>query len=201
MFPGSPVTLRRNPVLSKYALVPLVTLLAVPALAATTVPVGHFDAVSLSGGGHVTIRHGASQSVRLLSGSTEFTTIKIKHGNDLDIEACNNRCPQHYDLEIEIVTPDLKAAAIEGGGHVTAEGGFPNSGEISAAVDGGGHLDLAALKADKVSAAVNGGGHIEVTALRDLSAAVDGGGSIVYHGDPQVSQAIDGGGSVSRAMK
>jgi hypothetical protein len=185
----------------KYALVPFIALFAAPALAATTVPVGHFDAVSLSGGGHVTIRHGATQSVTFVKGSPEFTTVKIKHGNDLDIEACNSRCPEHYDLEIDIVTPDLKAAAIEGGGHVTAESGFPSGGEISAAVDGGGHLDLAALKADKVSAAVNGGGHIEVTALRDLSAAVDGGGSIVYHGDPQVSQAIDGGGSVSRAMK
>ncbi|HTT96859.1 MAG TPA: DUF2807 domain-containing protein [Rhizomicrobium sp.] len=176
-------------------------MLTAPAFAATAVPVGHFDAVSLSGGGHVTIRHGAVQSVTFVQGSPEFTTVKIKHGNDLDIEACNSRCPEHYDLEIEIVTPDLKAAAIEGGGHVTAESGFSNTGELSAAVDGGGHLDLTALKAEKVSAAVNGGGHIEVTALRDLSAAVDGGGSIVYHGNPQVSQAIDGGGSVSRAMK
>lgn len=187
--------------LAAYSLLATGLFLAAPAFAATTVSVGHFDAVSLSGGGHVTIRHGATQSVTFIKGSPEFTTVKIKHGNDLDIDVCNDRCPEHYDLEIEIVTPDLKAAAIEGGGHVTAENGFPNSGEISAAVDGGGHLDLTALKADKVSAAVNGGGHIEVTALHDLSAAVDGGGSIVYHGDPQVSQAIDGGGSVSRAMK
>ena len=187
--------------LSRYALVPVIALLAVPALAATTVPVGHFDQIGLEGGGHVVVKHGATQSVTLLKGSTEFTSIRINDKNNLEIKACNSRCPERYDLEIEIVTPDLKAAAIEGGGHITAESGFPNSREISAAVDGGGHLDLTALKADKVSAAVNGGGHIEVTALRDLSAAVDGGGSIVYHGDPQVSQAIDGGGSVSRAMK
>ncbi|MEI9930801.1 MAG: DUF2807 domain-containing protein [Rhizomicrobium sp.] len=185
----------------RFAIVPFAALLATPAFAATAVPVGHFESVSLNGGGHVTIRHGATQSVTFLKGSPEFTTVKIKHGDDLDIEACNGDCPAIYDLEIEIVTPDLKAAAIEGGGHITAETGFPNSGEISAAVDGGGHLDLTALKAGKVSAAVNGGGHIEVTALRNLSAAVDGGGSIVYHGNPQVSQVINGGGSVSRATK
>jgi hypothetical protein len=187
--------------IARYALAVFAGLLAVPAFAATTVPVGHFESVSLSGGGHVTIKYGATQSVTFLQGSPEFTSVKIKHGDDLDIEVCNSRCPEHYDLEIQIVTSDLKAAAIEGGGHITAESGFPESHEIAAAVDGGGHLDLAALKADKVSAAVNGGGHIEVTALHDLSAAVDGGGSIVYHGDPKVSQAIDGGGSVSRAMK
>ncbi|HVU19102.1 MAG TPA: DUF2807 domain-containing protein [Rhizomicrobium sp.] len=186
---------------AKFALIPLIALFTAPALAATTVPVGHFDAVSLSGGGHITIRHGATQSVTFIKGSPEFTTVKIKQGHDLDIDACNSKCPMVYDLEIEIVTPELKAAAIEGGGHITAESGFPSSSEMSVAVDGGGHLDVAAVKADKVNAAVNGGGHIEVTAVRNLMAAVDGGGSIVYHGDPQVSQAIDGGGSVSRAMK
>src|ERR1700743_304337 len=141
-------------VLTRYALAATAALIAAPALAATSVPVGHFDSVSLGGGGHVTIKYGAKQSVTLLKGSTEFTTIKIKHGDSLEIDACNDRCPHEYDLEIEIVTPELKAAAIEGGGHITAESGFPNRGEISVAVDGGGHLDMAALKADKVSAAV-----------------------------------------------
>jgi hypothetical protein len=186
---------------ARYALATAAILIAGPALAATPVPVGHFDAISLSGGGHVTVRHGATQSVTLLKGSTAFTTITIKQGHDLDIEACNSNCPSQYDLEIEIVTPDFNSAAIEGGGHIQAESGFPERAEFSAAVDGGGHLDMTALKAGKVSAAVNGGGHIEVSATRDLSAAVDGGGSIVYHGDPHVSQAIDGGGSVSRAGK
>ena len=179
----------------------LLGLLASPAFAATTVPVGHFDSLSLRGGGHVLVKHGASQSVMLLKGSTQYTKFTIRHGNDLEIDACNSDCPHSYDLEIEIVTPELSGAAIEGGGHIEAASGFPNQAEFSAAIDGGGHLDMQAVVADKVSAAVNGGGHIQVDAKRELSAAINGGGSIIYLGDPQVSSAIDGGGSVKRGSK
>lgn len=178
-------------------------LLAAPAaLAATQVTVGHFDQIELRGGGHVVVKHGASQSVTLIKGSADITGFHIRDGNKLVIDACAHNCPSgNYDLEIEIVTPELAAAAIDGGGHIQAESGFPVQHEFAAAVDGGGHLDMTALSADKVEAAIDGGGHIEVNAVRTLNAAVDGGGSIVYHGDPQVQQAIDGGGSVSRAMK
>jgi hypothetical protein len=176
-------------------------LLAAPAaLAATPVSVGHFDQIELRGGGHVVVKHGISQSVTLIKGSTDITGFHIRNGNKLVIDACDHNCPSgEYDLEIEIVTPELAAAAIDGGGHIQAESGFPAQHEFAAAVDGGGHIEMAALSADKVEAAVNGGGHIEVNAIRTLEAAIDGGGSIVYHGDPQVQQAIDGGGSVSRA--
>jgi hypothetical protein len=176
-------------------------LLASPAFAATAVPVGHFDSLSLHGGGHVVVKHGPGQSVTLLKGSTQYTKFTIRHGNELEIDACNDDCPRSYDLEIEIVTPELSGAAIEGGGHIEATSGFPSQAEFSAAVDGGGHLDVQTVAANKVSAAVNGGGHIQVNAKRELSAAINGGGSIVYRGNPQVSSAIDGGGSVSRASK
>ncbi|HVZ92209.1 MAG TPA: DUF2807 domain-containing protein [Rhizomicrobium sp.] len=174
--------------------------LAAPALAATAVPVEHFDGVGLEGGGHVVIKHGAQQRVTLIDGSAQHTKIRVEHGS-LKIDACNQDCPHEYKLNIEIVTPELSAAAIEGGGHIVAESGFPSQRELSAAVEGGGHLDLSAIAADKVSAAVDGGGHIQVRAGKSLSAAVNGGGSIVYEGDPEVASAIDGGGSVSKAAK
>ena len=173
-------------------------LFAVPALAATQVPVAHFDKISLGGGGHVVVRHGAQQRVTLLKGSTQYTTFRVRDG-ELQIGACEHDCPWHYDLEIEIVTPDLQGASIEGGGHIQAESGFPAQREFAAAVEGGGHLDMSALVSDKVSASVEGGGHVDVKAVRSLAAAVDGGGSIVYRGDPSVTQAIEGGGSVSHA--
>ena len=178
-------------------------LLAAPAaLAATPVSVGHFDQVELRGGGHVVVKHGANQSVTLIKGSAEITGFHIRDGNKLVIDACAHNCPNgEYDLEIEIVTPDLAGAAIDGGGHIQAASGFPQQHDFAAAVDGGGHLDMTALGADQVEAAVNGGGHIEVKAIRALNAAVDGGGSIVYRGDPQVTQAIDGGGSVKHEGK
>jgi hypothetical protein len=188
--------------MTRIALALAASLLASSAFAATPVQVGHFDQVELSGGGHVTIKHGAVQSVTLIKGSTDFTKFSIKDGDKLVIDACPHDCPSgRYDLEIEIVTPDIAGVAIDGGGHIQAENGFPQQHEFAAAVDGGGHIDMSALSADQVEAAIDGGGHIEVNAVRVLHAAVDGGGSIVYHGDPQVTQAIDGGGSVSRAMK
>ncbi|HWA90627.1 MAG TPA: DUF2807 domain-containing protein [Rhizomicrobium sp.] len=179
--------------------VAVLSLTAAPALATEAVSVGHFEQIQLRGGGHVVVRHGAAQKVSLLKGSSAYTKFWIRDGRELVIDACNDNCPHSYDLDIEIVTPDLGAASIDGGGELVVQGGFPNRDHFAAAVNGGGDLDAHAVSAASVSAAVNGGGDIEVTALKQLSAAVNGGGDITYHGDPQVSEAIRGGGSVDRA--
>lgn len=177
------------------------SLAAIPALASEPVSVGHFAQVQLRGGGHVTVRHGAAQSVTLLKGSTRYTKFSIRDGRVLVIDACDGSCPHSYDLDIEIVTPDLVGAAIDGGGEIVAQTGFPARDHFSVAVNGGGEIDVKALHAANVSAAVNGGGDIELTATEQLSAAVNGGGDITYHGNPQVSEAVRGGGSVERAAK
>ena len=174
-------------------------LFAAPAIAGTAVPVSHFDQISLNGGGHVVVKHGAAQSVTLLKGDTQHTRFSIRHGNELVIDACAHDCMGRYDLEIEIVTPELNAAAIDGGGEIDVASGFPATDDFAVAIEGGGSIDTRALSANKVSAAVDGGGDIQVNARRELSAAVEGGGSITYLGNPEVSSAIDGGGEVSKA--
>lgn len=178
----------------------LFALVAAPAFAGV-IPVGHFEQIALRGGGHVSVKHGATQSVTLLSGDPAYTKFSIRRGGELRIDACEGNCPNHYTVEVEIVTPELSGASIEGGGHIDAEGGFPQQHEFDAAVSGGGHIDMRAISAADVDAAVNGGGHIQVTATEKLEAAVSGGGAITYDGDPEVEQAINGGGSVSRASK
>jgi hypothetical protein len=88
----------------------LCTALAVPAWAQSAVPVPHFDSVELEGGGHVVIRYGDAQQVRLIQGSTEFTHFRVEEGGKLRIDACNRDCPHQYDLEIEITTPPHRRA-------------------------------------------------------------------------------------------
>jgi len=176
-----------------------VCLLATPAFAAETVPLGHFNAVGLRGGGHVVLKYGKTQSVTLLKGSTQYTSFKLEQGGSLEIDACNNDCPSHYDLEIEIVSPDIDGVAVEGGGEIEASGNFPGQDRLDAAVSGGGGIDVRAISAASVNAAVNGGGRIKVDATGTLSAAVNGGGHITYWGDPQVNQAVSGGGHIDRA--
>src|ERR1700739_2773087 len=122
-------------IMTRITLAIAASLLAAPALAATPVQVGHFNQVELNGGGHVTIRHGAQQSVTLVKGSTDITKFRIKDGDKLVIDACPHDCPMgRYDLEVEIVTPDITAAAIDGGGHIVAENGFPARDRLAAAV-------------------------------------------------------------------
>lgn len=180
-----------------FGLAALAALLATPALAAETVPLGPFDSVGLSGGGHVVIRHGATQSVTVVKGSTQYTHFKV-HGRSLEIEACNDSCPHNYDLEVEIVLPEIDGVAIQGGGAIVAEAGFPAQHGVDAAVSGGGLIDMRAVQATNVSAAVNGGGEIKVSTNGTLSAAVNGGGRIAYWGSPKVSEAVSGGGSIDR---
>jgi Putative auto-transporter adhesin, head GIN domain len=164
----------------------------------TVVPVGHFDSVSLSGGGHIVLRYGTAERVTLLKGSTQYTHIYVENGRDLKIEACNTDCPMQYDLEIEVVMPRVAAVAISGGGHIESAPGFPTQGMITAAIHGGGSIDIHAIDAADATAAVNGGGRIRLHSDKHLTAAVNGGGSIGYWGAPEVTSAINGGGSVHR---
>ncbi|HUO92295.1 MAG TPA: DUF2807 domain-containing protein [Rhizomicrobium sp.] len=162
------------------------------------VSVGEFDSVGLHGGGHVVLRYGPTESVRLLKGSTQYTRIRVEDAHSLEIDACENDCPLHYDLEVEVVMPRIAAVAVEGGGHIEAVSGFPSQDQLTAAVHGGGDIDLRAIDAANATAAVDGGGRIHIRANQHLTAAVNGGGSIGYSGNAEVTNAVNGGGDVHR---
>ncbi|MGD0192927.1 MAG: DUF2807 domain-containing protein [Rhizomicrobium sp.] len=168
--------------------------------APTPVPVSHFDSFELEGGGHVTMKYGPAQVVRLLKGSTSYTNIHpdADDHSKLVIETCNADCPHNYELEVEIVTPDIAGVAISGGGHIESAGAFHGLHKIAAAVHGGGKIDIRSLDVSEVTAAVNGGGGVLLKAKDTLVAAVNGGGHIEYWGNPQVTEAVNGGGSVSK---
>ncbi|HUJ46515.1 MAG TPA: DUF2807 domain-containing protein [Rhizomicrobium sp.] len=172
--------------------------LASPAMAGTAVPVDHFRSVQLRGGGHVTLRRGDAQRVTLVSGSTQFTRFRVDHGDQLVIDACDSDCPQHYDLDIEIVTPNIDGVSINGGGKIETASSFGRQEKVAAAIEGGGEIDIRSLEAAEANAAVDGGGDIQLKASGRLMAAVNGGGDIVYWGNPQVTSAVSGGGAVSK---
>jgi hypothetical protein len=175
-----------------------------PAAAQTVVPVGKFSSVQLKGGGEVRLRHGPVQRVTILEGSTAYATIALKddgkRGNreQLVIQACNRNCPRIYKLKVEIVTPDLKAVAVSGGGTMQTVGSFPSGDSLAVAVNGGGHIDVRSARTESVAAAVSGGGTIFAHPRASLAAAVRGGGEIRYWGDPSVVTSVQGGGTVKR---
>jgi hypothetical protein len=182
---------------------------AAPAAAQTVIPVSKFRAVELRGGGRVILRHGPVQRVTMLRGSSEYSSIEtgrrqILNGgrvvNDsregLVIEACRQRCPRDYRLEVEIVTPDFDALAVSGGGEILLREGFPRRSSVALAANGGGTIDARALSATSVAAAANGGGTLLVRPDSSLAASVRGGGTIRYWGNPSVVQSVKGGGTV-----
>jgi len=169
---------------------------AAPAGAATPVPLAKFKAISLVGGGEVHLRHGPEQKVTLLRGDLDLTRFEVKKGN-LEIRACVRSC-HDYDLAIEIVTPDIDALAITGGGTIEAEGAFPARDGLAASVRGGGVIDAEAIRARSVAASIRGGGVIETDPRETLVASVQGGGNVRYRGDPQKTVSINGGGDVTR---
>jgi hypothetical protein len=116
----------------------------------------------------------------------------------LRIDACNDRCPQHYRLRILVESPTVPILAVKGGGTIAATSGFPSQRELVMAVGGGGAIDSRAVAAESATAAVSGGGEIKLRARKDLTAAVSGGGTVRYWGDPAVTQVIQGGGTVLR---
>jgi hypothetical protein len=125
-----------------------------------------------------------------------FDVVNNGQGGKLIISACRGFCMGSHHLEVEIETPSLDGATINGGGHILAEGAFPSQGAVSAVIHGGGVIDLKAVPAQSASAAIYGGGKILVAAQNSLSASVNGGGSIRYVGQPAVSTSIHGGGTI-----
>ena len=169
-----------------------------PAIATEVVPTQPFRSVELRGGGDVTVVPGPVQRVTILNGSSQFTRIYMQRDGQLRIDACNERCPRNYNLQIRIESPTVPSLGISGGGAIVASPGFRPQGELSVAVNGGGTINARTLDAVNVSAAVNGGGRIFVQPRARLSAAVRGGGEVRYSGNPQVSMAVMGGGDVRR---
>lgn len=185
--------------MKKIALTALAVLAAAaPVAAQTPVSVPSFDSIQLRGGGRVTVRHGATQRVTLVRGSQEMTRFTVDREGQLRIDACVRSC-RNYDLAVEIVTPDVDAVAIHGGGSIRTEGYFPDPGSFAVAISGGGQIDTRSIAPANVAAAINGGGTIRTNARRTLSVAINGGGSVTYDGRPQLTTAIQGGGTVHRA--
>jgi hypothetical protein len=167
-----------------------------PALAQEVVPLPYFDSVELRGGGTVMIVPGPAERVSIVDGSTQFTSFRMERDNQLKIDACNERCPEHYRLVIRIESPLVPALAVAGGGLITTAPGFRPQGHLAAAVRGGGRIDARALDAAEVAAAVDGGGDLLVRAESSLAASVNGGGDIRYWGNPAVASSTRGGGSI-----
>jgi hypothetical protein len=169
-----------------------------PALSAELIPVPRFDAVGLRGGGSVTIVPGPVERVSIVEGSSRFTHIYVEHGRSLKIDACNEACPRHYRLRVEIQSPSVPTVAVDGGGEIRVAPGFGPQRQLTAAVNGGGTIDARAMEARDVTAAVNGGGALLVRAGERLTGAVRGGGSVRYWGNPQVTSVTQGGGWIGR---
>ncbi len=187
----------------RFALAAASLLAAAPAVAAETVPLPRFEGLELRGGGSVVIRRGAVQRVTLVEGATAHTRLSVEPAGRrgpgrLVVEACKVQCPRGYRLRIEIVTPDISAVAVHGGGEISVLPGFSPRGHVAAAVNGGGRIDVRALPARDVAAAINGGGRLMVQATGSLAASINGGGAILYWGDPEVTSAVRGGGAVTR---
>jgi hypothetical protein len=173
--------------------------LASTALAATDVPLPPFTGINVHGGAHAILRHGPSQHVTLIKGDLKISELKVVNGGTLDISPCPVilSCPSHYELEVEIVSPDIRDIEAHGGGLVQAAGNFPKQPKIAAEAHGGGVIDIRAIPVDAVNANAHGGGAIRTAPVSVLNANAHGGGSITFTGHPQINSNVHGGGSVS----
>ena len=181
---------------SIYPLFAVALMAAAPALASEVVPVPHFNAVGLRGGGDVVIVPGPVERVTILEGDSRVTHIYVEHQGSLRIDACDGQCPRSYRLRVQIESPRVPVLAVDGGGTMTVAPGFGAQRQLVAAVNGGGRIDTRAVATADVTAAVNGGGQLLVGAASSLTGAVRGGGDIRYLGNPVVTSAIQGGGSI-----
>ncbi|MGE0180297.1 MAG: DUF2807 domain-containing protein [Sphingomonas sp.] len=180
--------------MKRFAMAAIVAIMASQsAMAQAPIALDRFDRIELRGGGHVVLRHGPAQRVTMLRGDPAMTRFTVEDER-LVIEACIRSCGR-YDLQIEIVVPDIEAVAVQGGGAIRMQGDS-SPRELVAAVTGGGLIDTTAASIPSLVAAVQGGGVIRARVVSNLVASVMGGGAITYWGDPHVIRSISGGGSI-----
>jgi hypothetical protein len=186
------------------------TLLAITGLAAlalampstpaaqTEVPVAAFDSIELHDGAKVIFRYGPIQRVTLIKGSLDYTSLTVADGGRLIINKCKSRCPRGYELEIEIVTPDIARIWVNDGGTIQSQGDFPRRAEIKAGVSQGGTIDIRSMLVDSVKASVEQGGSIFTTPQIALFASIEQGGNITYWGEPRVESSVKHGGDITK---
>lgn len=167
-------------------------------VAQKVIPLAPFSSVELHDGAHAILQHGPTQRVTLLRGTLDYTRVSIADGGRLVIEKCKSQCPRGYDLEIEIVTPDIARISVADGGWIQSRGSFPRQAEIGVAVNDGGTIDIRSMAVDSVAASVYSGGRIFTRPQTGMVASVVDGGIITYWGDARVSKSIKGGGVITR---
>lgn len=156
-----------------------------------------FDGVELSNGGKVILRHGPAQQVKFIKGNQTYTTV-TRTGTLLTIDKCAKHCPRGYELEIEIITPQISRVSVRDGGVIETRGSFPAQAAVAAAVSDGGVVDIRALGGNSVSASIAEGGVIYTKPKESMSASVTNGGDITYWGNAAIVSAVKGGGVVTR---
>ena len=169
-----------------------------PVATQTVVPLAPFSSVELRDGGKVILHHGPTQRVTLVKGSLDYTRVTIADGGRLVIVKCKSHCPRGYNLEIEIVTPDIARISVADGGTIQSRGSFPREAEIGLAVNDGGTIDIRSMVVDSVTASVAEGGRIFTMPQAAMFASVVDGGIITYWGDARVKSSIQGGGVVTK---
>jgi hypothetical protein len=179
------------------ALVAATTLLTAASFAGNDVKLPPFSAIAVHGGGEVKVSYGPVQRVTIIKGDMKVARVEVK-GQTLDLAACTGMCWGHHELLVEVVTPNLAALDIHGGGSISAQGTFPKLSQIRAEVHGGGEADISAIPIETVNAQVHGGGSLRVKALNTLNAQVHGGGEVNYVGHPaHITSQTHGGGSIN----
>ena len=160
--------------------------------------VAPFRSIELRNGVHAILRYGPTQRVTFLKGGADQTEISVRRGEALVIDKCRSKCARGYELEIEIVTPEVARITVAQGGWIESRGSFPRQAEIGVTVDNGGTIDIRPMSVGSVSASVLSGGRILAKPLTALVARVEDGGNITYWGDARVTQSIEHGGVVTR---
>lgn len=169
-----------------------------PVTAQTVIPVAPFHSVELRSGVEAILRHGPKQRVTLLKGSTDCSEITITDGGRLVIDKYKGRCPRGYELEIEIVTPDIAEILVADGGRIQSRSSFPRQAQITTTVRNGGTIDIRSMVPDRVTASVEEGGAIFMMPQIALSARVVNGGQITYWGDARVESSVRNGGAINK---
>jgi hypothetical protein len=163
-----------------------------------TLQLAPFSSIEVPNNGHVVVRPAPTQSVKLVTGSLDYTRLQVTRGGVLVIDRCIVKCPRGYRLELEIMVPTLKSVSLANGGSIQSVGSFGRQAELTAQVSHGGTIDVRSMPADRVTASVYQGGGIFTVPRSWLLARITGGGAITYWGDPEVKSSVEHGGAVHR---
>ena len=162
-------------------------------VATKVLSVPSFNGIDFQIAGDVVITQGSKQEVSVTGNANVIRNIKTRVSDGVWDINFGKKCFDHYELIVNITTPDIEKVFLSGTGVITINN-FSDQSDLNLIVSGSGRINIGAFSGcENLSINISGHGDIladsEFTSLKNLDIVISGSGD--YKGFPISTDECD----------